>query len=264
MNESTVPTETQTIVGKAEVMPSVPTAQSIMPVATDPGSMLAALVSRGADLATLEKFMDLKDRHEKNEARKAYVQAISNFKADAPQISKDKENRQYDSFYTSLGNLLNTVNPVLSKHGLSSQFDIEQGDSSIKVTCIMRHVLGHSESVSMSAPPDTSGKKNPIQQNKSTFTYLRAATFEAITGLSATDATLDDDGNGSGPPVELINEAQLINLAEICESKGYDAETKLAGLASVWKLAKISDMPVAWFEKAQVRLNKLPNNEAAE
>ena len=60
----------------------------------------------------------------------------------------------------------------------------------------------------MSGPPDDSGKKNPLQQIKSTITYLEIATFEAVTGIAASDAG-DDDGNGTarkGMPIEQYNE----------------------------------------------------------
>ena len=268
MNESTVPTETQTIVGKAEVMPSVPTAQSIMPVATDPGSMLAALVSQGADMSVLEKFMDLKERHEKNEARKAYVVAMAKFKANPPVIIKDRQvcyenkDKSVTTYnHASLGAVTNLINAEMSKYGLFASWTTEQAER-VSVTCTISHELGHSESVTMISSLDQTGGKNNIQALGSVVSYLQRYTLLSATGLAAQE--MDDDGKGASPPVELISEAQLINLAEICESKGYDAENKLAGLAKVWKLAKISDMPAAWFEKAQVRLNNLPNNEAAE
>jgi hypothetical protein len=49
----------------------------------------------------------------------------------------------------------------------------------------------------LSSPPDTSGAKNPLQQIKSAITYLEGATFQAITGIVASDE--DDDGNGFKP-----------------------------------------------------------------
>jgi hypothetical protein len=37
-----------------------------------------------------------------------------------------------------------------------------------------------------------------LQQIKSTLTYLEGATFQAITGVVARSASMDDDGNGAG------------------------------------------------------------------
>lgn len=177
---------------------------------------LDAAIKQEAPLDQLEKFLQLKREHEAHEARKEFYQAVADFKGESVVVVKDKVNTQFKSKYTTLGNLLNTVNPVLGKHGLSVAFDIEQTDKIITVACNLRHRLGHSEAVRMSAPPDTSGgaSKNPIQQIKSTITYLRAATFEAVTGLASTDATLEDDGNAAGgnPPIEYISGQDLILL----------------------------------------------------
>lgn len=164
-------------------------------VGQTPMAMLAVAVQKGMDVATIKDLMDLSDRWEKNEARKAYAVALAEFKADPPTVYKDKKNAQYDSMYTTIGNLVNTINVSLSAHGLSARWDIDQ-TSGIKVTCVLTHKAGHSESVSMSGPPDDSGKKNPLQQIKSTVTYLKIATFEAVTGIASADGS-DDDGNGT-------------------------------------------------------------------
>lgn len=187
-----------------------------------PASMMMAALNKGVDLEKLEKFMELQLRYENNEARKLFFEAVSAFKENPPEVLKDKKNKQFNSKYSSLGNLLKTVNPALGKHGLSVSFDINQGDKMITVSCNLSHRQGHSEKVTMSAPPDTSGgnSKNPIQQIKSTITYLRGATFEAVTGLAATDSNLDDDGNASA--TTYITEKQADEINKIISSKNID------------------------------------------
>ena len=184
--------------------------------------ILDVAISQGAPLEVLEKWMDLKRKHEEDESRREFYQAVADFKSEKIIVTKDKENNQFRSKYTSLGNLLNTVNPVLGKYGLSVSFGLNQSENSVTVSCNLRHRLGHSETVSMTAPPDTSGgnSKNPIQQIKSTITYLRAATFEAVTGLASSDATVDDDGNGAYTP-EFIGDDEkdiLIDLISATDS----------------------------------------------
>lgn len=149
------------------------------------------------DIVKLQHLLELRERYEANEARKAFVEAMSRFKSHSIVVSKDKSNAQYGSKYVSLGNLIGTVTPFLSQHGLSARWDIDQS-ASIKVTCIITHSAGHSESVSMTCPPDKSGAKNPIQEIKSAITYAKACTFESICGLASSDSNLDNDGNSSG------------------------------------------------------------------
>lgn len=160
-----------------------------------PVELLRMAVSQGAGVDQLEKLMGLQERWEKNEARKAFVVAMTEFKAHAIAVVRDKVNPQYNSKYVSLGQLVGVVTPFLSKHGLSCRWDIDQA-AGIKVSCIVTHAGGHAESVSMVCPPDKSGAKNPIQEIKSAITYAKACTFESICGLASTDATLDDDGRG--------------------------------------------------------------------
>jgi hypothetical protein len=164
--------------------------------APTPVDLLKMAVSQNADIDKLKQLMDLQERWEHNEAEKAYIEAMSAFKANSILILTDKVNKQYDSRYVSLGNLVSTVTPFLSKHGLSVQWEIDQS-SGIKVSCVITHVQGHREAVSMTVPPDSSGAKNPIQQIKSAITYAKACTFESICGLASTSANLDDDGNSS-------------------------------------------------------------------
>lgn len=187
-------------------------------------SILQMAISQGAPLEQLEKWMKLKRENEADEARKEFYRAVAAFKRESITIHKDKVNTQFKSKYSSLGNLLETVNPYLGKHGLSVSFIPEQSEKIITVSCVLRHELGHTESVSMSAPPDTSGgnAKNPIQQIKSTFTYLRSATFEAVTGLSGTDASVDDDGNSAGG-VQYISTDQQTEINDLVKEI-YDPE----------------------------------------
>lgn len=200
---------------------SKPTALELTPrQAITPMDLIHMAVSEGADLDKLERLLQLKREWEADEAKKAYVAAMAAFKCEPISVIKDKENKQYSSkevggskaMYTSLGNMVSTVTPFLSKHGLSARWDVDQA-AGIKVTCIMTHAQGHSEQVSMTLPVDTSGAKNPIQGIKSSITYAKATTYESICGLASTDANLDDDGNGFQAPSGIAEE----RFVEQCE-----------------------------------------------
>lgn len=164
----------------------------------NPMQMLAVAVERGDDIEKLRQLMDLKDRWEAAENKRAYVTAFAAFKKNMPDVVKDMLNKQYGSDYSSLANLVNTTNRALGEYGLHATWKPDTTTNVIATTCIVTHVDGHSESVTISGPPDTSGTKNPLQAIKSTLTYLEGATFQAITGVVARSASKDDDGNGFG------------------------------------------------------------------
>ncbi len=160
------------------------------------------------DTAGLEKMLEMQFRYEANEARKAFVVAMAAFKANPPQIVKDRTVSYGQTKYNhaSLANVTACINSALSEHGLSSAWKTEpvpateHEKAKIRVTCKITHVMGHSEETSLDALPDDSGKKNLIQQAGSTITYLQRYTLLALTGLATYEQ--DDDGNGAGkkPP----------------------------------------------------------------
>ncbi|KKL54902.1 hypothetical protein LCGC14_2260750, partial [marine sediment metagenome] len=176
--------------------------------AVTPMRMLQIAVEKGQDLEKIEKLMELERRWKADQAREAYYVALAEFKKQPIIVTKDKRNDQYGSMYTTIGNLVNTVNAAMAPFGLNARWTIDQAEA-ITVTCILSHTLGHSESVSMSGPPDESGSKNKLQQIKSTVTYLELSTFQAVTGVVSQDGNTDDDGNASG---NTISESEARDL----------------------------------------------------
>ena len=168
-------------------------------------AMIETMVSRGGDLSNLDRMLDLQIKWEANEARKAYVAAMAAFKAEPMEILKRKlvEFATRDGDVTSyrhatLADVTDVVVPAMGKHGLSHRWDVKQEGGQITVTCITTHALGHSESVAMTAAPDSSGKKNAIQQVASAVSYLQRYTLLAACGMATKD--VDDDAQTWGQP----------------------------------------------------------------
>ena len=167
------------------------------PTALTPADMLKIAVDQGADLDKLEKFMELALRWEADQARKAFNEAVVNFKAHAPRLVRDS----HASFgqgktaysYKTLDSITQKLAPALAKWGLSHSWSTSQDGERITVTCRLSHRDGHAEEVSLSAAPDTSGSKNAVQSIGSTATYLSRYTLLAVTGLAT--GTDDDDGD---------------------------------------------------------------------
>lgn len=190
----------------------------------NPASPLAAAAELvkadgNMDVDKLAKLLEVQERWESNEARKAYVVAMANFKENPPEIIKDKtvSYKQTSYNHASLSNVTSCINKALSEHGLTASWVTDQTDKGVKVTCKITHVLGHSESTSLFSPPDTSGSKNPIQAIGSTVTYLQRYTLLALTGLATFE---DDDGNGSGQPTAIVEpptEGEQKVIDDICK-----------------------------------------------
>lgn len=155
------------------------------------------------DVDKLEALLKVQMQWEANEAKKAYVQAMSDFKANPPEILKDKPVNYKTTkgttsyMHATLHNVTTKINTELSKHGLTASWVTSQANGSVKVTCKITHIMGHSEETCLSAPPDNTGSKNAIQAIGSTVTYLQRYTLLALTGLATHDQ--DDDGKAGAP-----------------------------------------------------------------
>ena len=117
-------------------------------------TLVERAMDRGATLEQMRVIVALQERMEANEARKAFVKAKAGFKAENVVVRKDRENKQYDSRYTSIGAYVDTVAPVLAKHGLSADWKTHQTPGFVEVTCILSHDMGHSDSTSVTLPLD--------------------------------------------------------------------------------------------------------------
>lgn len=186
------------------------------PAANSPMGMMLSAIQQGASLEQVEKMMDLQERWEKKEAKKAYDSAFANFKAEAVQIIKGKhitDGPLKGKSHAELCDVVDAVTPALSKYGLSSSWKITKDDPAwMEVTCYLRHVGGHEESVSMGGPPDTGGAKNAIQARASTKTYLERYTLKGITGLSERG---DDSDGRPEKTIKTITDVQAYRLQSI-------------------------------------------------
>lgn len=192
-----------------------------------PMAMLSTAVAKGMSPDTIKGFMDLQERWEKAEATRAYNVAFAAFKAEAIAVIKNKrvtDGPLKGKSYAELFAVVDAVTPALSRHGLSHSWKVTKDERDwIEVTCSLRHVAGHSESVSFGGPPDAGGAKNAIQARASTKSYLERYTLLAITGLSSKDA--DVDGGGKPEAIEPDPEGQ----------KALEACGTLGSLQEAWK-----------------------------
>lgn len=193
----------------------------IIPAQPAPTSMLEvidrAIHTPGFSVDMLERLLSFKREIEKDERKRAFGLAMTAFKAETIVLIKDKLNKQYESKYITLENLVATVTPFLSKHGLSADWELDQ-IAGIKVTCVVSHEGYEGKRVPMIVPPDDSGKKNAIQQIKSAITYAKTCTYESALGLAASNSNLSDDGNSTSngelsERIEWIQNAR--NLEEL-------------------------------------------------
>lgn len=194
-----------------------------LPVVT-PLTMIERAIEKGADVAMIEKLMELQERNDRNLGRRAFDAAIAAAKAEIPPIHK---NRKVDfttakgrTHYTheDMAEVARTVDPILSRYGLSYRFRTSQDNRILTVTCILSHRDGYSEETTLNGAADESGNKNHIQAIGSAATYLQRYTLKLALGLAASD---DDDGR-TAEKVETISADQFFAMQGLIESTATD------------------------------------------
>src|SRR4029434_4588092 len=116
----------------------------------NPMEMVARAVQMGADPTTLERLLAMQERWEKNEARKAFNQAIAKARGEIGPIFKSSEVKMGTGRpgyrHAKLDDIEREVVPALSKHGLSYRGGTRVPENKpdwVIVTCHVEHRDGH-------------------------------------------------------------------------------------------------------------------------
>lgn len=222
--------------------------------ATTPMSMIERAVEKGADVAMIEKLMELQERHEKHLGRRAFDQAIAAAKAEIPAIKKNRKvdftsaKGRTNYAYEDLAEVSRTVDPILSKNGLSYRYRTSQEARTVTVTCILSHRDGYNEETTLSAAADDSGNKNHIQAVGSTVTFLQRYTLKLALGLAASE---DDDARRADA-VQRINADQFFALQGLIEESNSDVD----GLLKYLGADSIDELTMPQFNTAMSALRK--------
>lgn len=205
-----------------------------------PAQLLQVAVEKGAALDQLERLMALQQQWEAAEARKAFYVALSAFKADPPKLGKNKlvsfdtGRGKTEYRHATLDHVSEEIGKALTKHGLSHRWEVAQKDGKIIVSCVLSHVQGYSEKVTLEAGADTSGSKNSIQAIGSTVTYLERYTLLAATGMATAE---DDDGRVSDSASNAMPEGEVLDHLAALEAAA-DEKSLQQAFASAYKAAQ--------------------------
>lgn len=214
-----------------------------------PMAMLDRAFASGASMETLEKLMALQERWTANQARMAFSSAIAAAKAEIPVIMKNRE-VDFTSMkgrthyrHEDLAEIARTVDPILSKHGLSYRFRTGYEGSTVTVTCVIAHRDGHEEENTLHGSRDDSGNKNSIQGVGSTITYLQRYTLKAALGLAA---SADDDGKKADVASGFITDEQ----ADAIRALAVEVGANMDGFLRRMKAESVPDIPARDYQRA--------------
>lgn len=141
--------------------------------------------------------------------------AMAKFQAEVTQPKKTATNPHFRSKYATLDEIINTVKPVLAKHGLSYMQSCGGDGERITITTLLMHESG--EWIE-SEPLVLKADKISPQGAGSAITYGRRYMLSAVLGVASEE---DDDGNAA----ECTSKANSTNSKAYSQSTTQSAST---------------------------------------
>ncbi|MBZ9539647.1 ERF family protein [Modicisalibacter tunisiensis] len=170
-----------------------------------------AALNPDVDIDKMERLLQMQERILDRQALMAYSAAMAAMQTELPSIAE--RGRTNNGRYATLEDIVDTVRPILKKHGFAVSFRIQTQERGIQVTGVLLHREGHREETSLLLPADVSGNKNAVQAFGSSTSYGKRYVLCAL--LNITTRGQDDDGQGAATPVRLVTPFQAGQLQQL-------------------------------------------------
>lgn len=216
--------------------------------------MLKAIVERGItsdSVAVMESLVNLYDRMKAKDAEREFNTAFASLQSATPGIVAmkgvpDKQgNIKYH--YAPYQDIMEKVQPLLTKHGFSISFDTSFAEGRLTSLCTLRHVGGHSVSNKFavrigSGPP---GATEPQADGSARSYAKRGALCDALNIVIAHD----DDARTIGTPISA-------EKAEELKRKVRDNEINEAAFLKFAGAKEFEDISTLRLEAVEEMLNR--------
>ena len=181
---------------------------------------MAHLIASGqVSTDQIEKIMELQERWEGNQARKAYNKAMTVFRKTVGMAQKSASNAHLRTTYATFDDLVRAVSGPMGKAGFNYTFKQRQEANNVAVICTITHADGHAESTELKSAIEGNKGINNLQALGLTVSYLKRYTLAALTGVG----TEDSDGEITAPVdlKELGRDRIVLDAVEAISALGY-------------------------------------------
>lgn len=224
-----------------------------------------AVMDPRCDVEKMKALLDMQERIETREEKKAFTVAFNRLQAELPIINRDGKidhssdggettrsgKRALKTTYATYPNLNRVVGPLLKKHGFTFSSSMEPDPSgSMVAVSTLEHIAGHSRSTHFRITADATGGKNNQQGWGSSQQYGMRYNMIALLNI-VTEAREDADNDGF-PVAPVVSEEQRAELIKLADAAGAD-KAKFCGVMKVDSFAAI---PASRYEEAVKQLNR--------
>ncbi|MDR5897686.1 ERF family protein [Halomonas vilamensis] len=205
-----------------------------------------AALNPDVDIDKMERLLQMQERVMDRQAMMAYSAAMAAMQTELPSI--EERGKTNNGFYATLEDIVDTVRPIMQKHGFAVSFRIQTQERGIQITGVLMHKDGHREETSMLLPADVSGNKNAVQAFGSSTSYGKRYVLCAL--LNITTRGQDDNGNAGGG-VKLVTPFQAGQIQRLISQCPATTQEWFGG-----KYGSAVQVPQSDFDKLRASLAK--------
>jgi len=217
-------------------------------------SLLAEVIKQGVtteNVAALDKLCDLYERVEAKRAERDYNAAFSELQREMPAVAATMAVQNRDGTvryrYAPFQEIMEAVQPFLSKHGFAVSFDSKYADGRYTAICTLRHTGGHSETNQFAVrigngPPSASEP----QADAAAKTYAKRGALSDALNIVVDH---DDDARMIGKTITAEQATELEARVKACRANE-EAFLKYAGAATY------ADIPEGRYETLDALLKR--------
>ncbi len=215
-----------------------------------------AAMNPDVDIDKMERLLQMQERVMERQAAMDYSAAMAAMQTEMPSIAERGKivvKGELRSKYATLEDIVDTVRPIMQKHGFAISFRINTLQNGIEVTGVLMHKGGHREETTMLLPSDMSGSKNAVQAFGSTTSYGKRYVLSALLNITTRDE--DDDGNAAAP-VKTVTPAQAAYVKSLL--------AKCPEITQDWfarEYGEPEDLPRSKYDGLTANLNQFINQQ---
>lgn len=226
--------------------------------------VIAAVRDPACDVAKMQALLDMQERLEDRDAKKAFTVAFNALQAKLPTISRDgkidhgegltkKGNAKLKTRYATYPNIMEVVGPLLKQHGFTLSNSVEPFGSGMAVVGCLEHIAGHSKTTRFPLTVDASGGKNNQQGWGSSQQYgMRYNAIALLNIVSRDPRDADNDGHPAPEENPNITEDQFKRIMRECDELDVDK----AAFCDLLGVPSIREIPAAQFDQAMKQLDR--------
>jgi len=197
-------------------------------------TIITQAIEKGVALDQMERFLDMRDRVLKEQARAAFVQAMAQFQAECPVIEKTKKVLNKNStttryVYAPIDSIVKQIQKPVANAQLSYRFEVNQEPGKIKAVCLVTHVLGHTESSSFEVPITNSEYMTNVQSVAAAMTFAKRYALLNALGISTGDEDTDATTTGKEAAPKSLK-SQIVFALRALKQKANTKEEIAAGV----------------------------------